>query len=241
MPQLTLSEWSAIAQVAATLIGLAGVVISVWIGISTLREVQHDRKLRHRPYLAFEYGGHRIPVEFLAGGPFVPGVSRAYAEKALASLPPKGESVVILRAPGTAGRAKPVFYGHLRNYGAGAALSTEVTWVAERIWIGEESFVLDNAKMQEPLYAAPLNTMPTIPSHIEPGAEAQLSRLPAFVVKDYDKKVTQVDGHLMIRSADLFGAKYIVQQAYHLFCDYKESPPSVHVTFSDLITAEGAA
>jgi hypothetical protein len=237
MPDLTLSEWSDLAQVCATLLGFTGIIVSMWLSIRALREVERDRKLRHKPYLAFEQGGHRLPVAFVSGGNFVPGVNRAYAEKVLRHLPADGESVVIAH-PEKDGRIKPIFYGHLKNYGTGPALSTAVTWKPREIWIGNEAFTIDERKQQEALYSRELNQMPTIPSHIEPAAEATLSRLPAFIVKDYEKKITRVDGELIIECRDIFGQLHMAVQEFHAFTEYREQPPGFHVTFSDLIDVE---
>jgi hypothetical protein len=38
MPDLTLSEWSDLAQVCATLIGFTGIIVSIWLSIKALRE-----------------------------------------------------------------------------------------------------------------------------------------------------------------------------------------------------------
>jgi hypothetical protein len=199
--------------------------------------VERDRKLRHKPYLAFDQRGHRLPIKFVRGGYFVPGVNQPYAEKVLRHLPADGESVVIAH-PEKEGRIKPILYGHLKNYGTGPALSTAVTWRPKQIWIGNESFTIDERKQQEALYSGGLNHMPTIPSHIEPAAEAKLSRLPAFIVKDYEKKITQVDGELIIECKDIFGQNHRAVQEFHSFTEYGEQPPSFHVTFSDLVDVE---
>jgi hypothetical protein len=224
MPDLTLSEWSDLAQVCATVIGFTGIIVSIWLSVRALREVERDRKLRHKPYLAFEQGGHRLPVKFVRGGSFIPGVNRTYADKVLGHLPTDGESVVIAH-PEHEGRIKPILYGHLKNYGAGPALSTAVTWMPKQIWIGNESFTIDERKQREALYSRELNEMPTIPSHIEPGAEAKLSRLPAFIIKDYEKKITRVDGELIIECRDIFGLSHRAVQEFHSFVEYREQPP----------------
>lgn len=229
---LTIVEWGAIAQVGATLVAAVGVIVSLWVSINTLREVQKDRKLRQRPHLAFETGGWCFAVEFVAAGRRVPGVNPAYAEKVLSTIPPNAESV---RIKDTGDSKSPPFFGRLKNYGAGPALLTHVTWVAEEVCIGSDRFTIDSAKAAEPLYAADLNYVPAIPSHIAPGATAALSRLPAFIEKDHEKKITQVDGFLEIECQDVFGERLVIRQQFHLFTRYREQQPEVHVTFSDLI------
>jgi hypothetical protein len=234
MPNLTLGEWGNVAQIVATILALLGVAISMWVAARTLREIEHDRRLRHRPYLAFEPGGHRMAVEFSKRGAAVPGVNPAAAKRMLAHLPADGESVDLVwnnNGPD---------YGRLKNYGAGPALEVKVRWIAERVFIGGDGFEVTEEKRLEPLYGSSLNTMPTVPSHLEPGTIGQLSRIPAFIVKDYEKKITRVDGYFEITCLDIFREEHRVVQEFHLFTQYREQPPNVHVTFSALRSDEDA-
>ena len=125
--------------------------------------------------------------------------------------------------------------GTCRTSGTGPALSTRVTWSAEKIWIGSEQFVIDQKKGSEPLYGPVLNQMPTDPSHISPGGSATLTRLPTFVDKDHEKKITRVDGILLIECQDLSGKAKVAKQEFNLFTFYRSATPTVHVTFGDLI------
>ena len=234
---LTAQDWGAIAQVAATLIALVGVLGSLWLSVKALREVQKDRKLRQRPHLAFETGGHPIPVEFVAVGKRIPGVNPAYVEMVLPNLPDNAESVRMVH------KGKDLeqrCYGQLKNFGSGPALLTAVTWIPKVVWVGSEQFVLDVNKLAEPIYSSSLNKMPSIPSHIAAGAEAKLSRLPTFIEKDFDRKITRVDGHLLIECEDVFAEALTVRQKFRLFARYNEDPPHVHITFSDLISGDDA-
>ena len=74
MTNLTLQEWSAIAQVVLSAIRFVGIVLSIFLSVRTLREVQADRRQRQRPHLAFEGGGIRLLVEFVKAGSAIPGV-----------------------------------------------------------------------------------------------------------------------------------------------------------------------
>ena len=229
---LTLTEWAAFAQVVATIVAAVAVIVSLWMSVKALREVQLDRKLRQRPHLAFETDGWPLPVHFVAAGRRVPGVNPSYAEQVLTSIPEDAKSVRLVDTPDP--KARP-YFGRLKNYGSGPALLTHVTWVANEVWIGAEKFVVDSGKAAEPLYAPPLNYMPAIPSHIAPGAEACLSRLPAFIEKDYERKVTRVEGVLCIECEDVFREQIRFNQRLYLFARYGNNPPEVHVTFSDLV------
>jgi hypothetical protein len=230
VPTFTVQDWGAVAQVAATIITLVGVLGSFWLSVKALREVQTDRKLRQRPHLAFEPGGHQIAVRFVPAGKHIPGVNPAYVEKVFPHLPDGAESVRMVHN----------HYGHLKNFGSGPALLTHITWIPKLVWIGSEKFVLDDKKLSEPVYSRTLNKMPSCPSHIAEGAEAALSRLPTFIEKDFERKITRVEGHFLIECEDVFGETLSVRQTFHLFARYKEDPPHIHVTFSDLISGDDA-
>jgi hypothetical protein len=223
---LSVQDWGAVAQVAATIITLFGVIGSFWLSVKALREVQTDRKLRQRPHLAFEPGGHKIAVKFVQAGKHIPGVNPAYVAKVFPNLPDNAESVRMVQS----------HYGHLKNYGSGPALLTQITWIPKLVWVGSEKFVLDEKKLSEPSYSRVLNEMPSCPGHIAEGAEATLSRLPTFIEKDIERKITRVEGHFLIECEDVFAQTLSVRQKFHLFARYKEEPPHIHVTFSDLIS-----
>jgi len=230
---LTITEWEALAQIAVAIITLAGVISSLWLSVKALREVQTDRRLRQRPYLAFEPGGHRVPIEFVKAGKLIPGVNPEYAKAVLSNFPEGGESVRILDF---IAKGKVTLYGELQNYGSGPALSVYITWIPETIWIGEEKFILDGKKRSEPIYSADLNQMPAVPTHISPGKEARLSRIPTFIDKDYEKKISIVEGLLVIEYEDVFSDKFITRQKFRMSTYYSDNPPSIIVTFGDLVT-----
>ena len=233
---MTLNEWSSIAQIAATIIGFIGIVVSIYLSTKALREVQLDRKLRYTPHLAFEGGGWQLPVEFVKAGRRIPGLNPGMLDLMLADQPDDAESVRLKVKKDKDGFIERGTYGHLRNHGAGPALETEITWIPEKIWIGSDLFVVDEAKRMEPVYNEKLNRWPSIPSNIQSGEEAGINCLPAFIVRDFEKKITRVDGMLEITCLDVFKQRHITRQKYHLFTGYKEKNTYVHVTFSDILT-----
>ncbi len=278
MPNLTLEQWSQLAEVAVTLVASLGIVTSLWMSVKALREVQKDRDLRHKPYLAFNPGAGIVPVEFVHRGRALPGVDRRYAEQVLASIPRDAESVAIKdeqvqvtekgalhqksgvdtedgsslpnKTPPLASYCdccgspeegselvRPLHYGRLKNYGLGPALATHIRWVPEKVTIGAESFKIDERKLREPVYSYQLNTMPASPQHIEPNGEgeAQLTRLPAFIAKDFEKKVTVVVGRLVITCKDIFGRNHLAIQEFRIRTDYSREQPHLLVTFSDIL------
>jgi len=235
MSELGLAEYSMLAQILLTVITFIGIITSMWLSVKALKEVQTDRKLRQKPFLGFEPGGHRLSVEFLKVGKTIPGINPEYVQKVFPNLPDDAESVRLKDIPREGGYVEPLFYGHLKNYGLGPALSTEVTWIPKAIWIDSEEFVVDDKKLLEPLYGKELNNMPSIPTHILPGEGAKLSRLPTFVEKDFEKKITRVDGVFEIECEDVFGEKHVTMQEFYLFTGYKSKRPYVHVTFGDFV------
>jgi hypothetical protein len=232
---MDLAEYAMIAQILVATISFIGIVTSIWLSTRTLREVQTDRKLRQRPYLGFEIGGYDIPIESQKAGKTIPGIDPDFVNKMFPNIPEDAESIRIKPKKSEHGNLMTTFYGQLRNYGLGPALSTTVTWVPEEIWTGPEKTILDNKKPTEPQYREVLNCMPSVPSHILPGKDAGLARLPTFIDKDYNKKITRVDGVLKIECKDVFGEKHLVTQAFYLFTYYTSDQPHIHVTFGDFV------
>lgn len=235
MNNLNLSEYALLAQILLTIITFMGIIASIWLSVRALREVQTDRKLRQMPHLAFEIGGYRLHIEFQKAGKTIPGISPKYVEKMFSNLPDDAESVRMKYREHEDGIIEPQFFGRLKNYGSGPALLTEVTWIPKKIWVGSEKFIIDDTKLSEPLYQRKLNRMPSCPSHILPGEQARLSRLPTFIEKDFQKKVTKTEGIIEIECEDAFREKHVIHQEFYLFTGYKSDKAWVHVTFSDLI------
>ena len=229
MLAMTLTEWSHIAQIVVTIVTAIGVVASLFYSRSALREVHTDRWLRQKPHLAFEAGALRLPVILEKAGTAIPGINPSYVKKLFPNLPDGAESVRLKQVS----KEKQPFYGKLRNYGLGPALGTKVVWLAEAIWIGSEKFDVDEAKRREPLYMKELNTMPAHSNHILPGQHAELTRIPTFVEKDHEKKVTRVDGVLHITCDDIFGSAHTAFQKFRCFVGYGDNP-YFHVVFSDV-------
>ncbi|MBI5572047.1 MAG: hypothetical protein HY914_19040 [Desulfomonile tiedjei] len=238
MPTLSLEQWANLARIATALITFVGIVVSVWLSTKALREVQFDRRLRARPHLAFETGGWRLPIRFEEIGHHVIGYDPECLKEVFANLPEDAESIVLCDPPGHKSRDTSFGYGQLLNHGGGSALGTDVTWVPHEVWIGSEHFDIGHKKRAEPLYDRRLNSWPAIPSNIRAGGKAAINCLPTFITKDTDKKITRVEGVLEISCKDVFDCEYRVQQSFHLFTHYKDDPPAVHVTFSDVIANE---
>jgi len=231
MSNLTLMEWSAIAQITIAVLTVVGVLASLYMSIRALKEIREDRLIRQKPHLAFEGGGYRLLVEFVKAGGCVPGIDPDFAKEVFSNLPEDAESIHLRSGKNN----RPIFYGDLRNFGLGPALETEVTWVPISVRIGSETFMIDGAKLDEPVYSKPLNTLPACPQHILPGGGAELSRLPTFIDKDFEKKISEVEGVLEIKCQDVFGNSHNTQQKFWMGTNYKAEEPSVHVTFMEVL------
>lgn len=237
-------NWTFVLTVTDVLIGLAtgiGVIASLWLSVKALREVQEDRAQRQRPYLMFEPAPIRLTVQFRKIGRRVPGINPASAERLFSQMPSSAESIDIATRDRDDGKKQPIFYGRLKNYGLGPAISCTVTWVPQLVQIGTEEFLIDDRKLADAPYLRGLNELPTVPGHIEPGVIAELTRLPTFIVKDWEKKIARVEGVLEIRCEDVFGRSHCTLQEFTIFTGYQESPPCVHVVFSDLVPGRSEA
>lgn len=232
---MDLAEYSMVAQIVLSIISFVGIITSIWLSMKALREVQTDRKLRQRPYLGFDIGGYDIPIEFQKAGRTIPGIDPDFVKKMFPDIPEDVESIRTKPKKSKHGSLETTFYGQLRNYGLGPALSTTVTWVPEEVWVGSQKTSLDNEKPLEPQYQEVLNCMPSVPSHILPSKDAGLARLPTFIEKDYRKNITRVEGILKIECRDVFGTKHLATQAFYLFTYYVSDQPHIHVTFGDFV------
>lgn len=235
MPELSIIEWSALAQIVLIFLTAIGITASLYMSTRALREVHTDRLLRQKPHPAFEGGGWNLPVEFVVVGRRIPGVNPAYVEHTFSDLPDNAESVHLRNVENADGSIDRIMFGRLTNFGLGPALETRVVWVPHRISIGSESFDLDDLKRAEPRYDRDLNSMPTEPQHVPPGGQAKLGRLPTFIDKDFEKKISEVEGLLEIQCEDVFGNQHTVRQGFWMQTDYEASPPAVHITFGNVL------
>ncbi|MHB1467287.1 MAG: hypothetical protein ACYC6B_09245 [Thermoleophilia bacterium] len=241
MSTLTITDWGSIANLIMAAFTVMGVLASLYFSRKALREVQLDRRQRQSPHLAFERGGFRYPIKFVRAGKHIPGVNPKAVERLFPQLPDNAESVRIDEKHNKDGTVEIRNIGRLNNFGQGPALSTCVAWLPHRIWVGEEAFTLDKVKLEEPIYSNSLNTMPCDPGHIQPGDKSGLTRLPTFIEKDFEKKLTRVEGILLITSRDVFGQTHESRQEFTAFTGYKESSPWFHVTFGDLLVDQASA
>lgn len=251
MDATTAQYWAALAQAASTVVTGIGVIVSLHFSRKALSEIAIDRRLRYKPHLLFTPGGCGLPVEFVRAGRHVPGINPKYAMKVFSEIPDEAESVRIAWGPPDVPSAEPApskgmsiarrskrrsspDYAHLWNHGTGPALNTRTVWIAQEVSIGSEKFRLDEHKLREPVYTRGLNDMPVVPWNIAAGKEGHLTRLPTFIEKDFERKLTCVQGILETRCNDIFGDEHTFYQEFTIFPEYSDADPSVHVTFGEV-------
>jgi hypothetical protein len=227
----TLSDWSNVAQVATAVVTVLGVLASMYLSVRALREVQMDRRLRHKPYVAFEGGGWVLPLEFKRVGKRIPGMNPLSVEKHFADLSDDAESIQV--------KGFPRYYGVLINFGLGPALETRVSWIAKQVTIGSETFEINGQKSQEPRYLSSFNTLPLMPGHVMPNTAARLARIPTFIDKDSEKKLKVVNGVLEIRCEDVFGQTHLTTQEFRIRTEYDNETPEITLTFGDVLYTDG--
>ncbi len=221
---MTLEQWAileSISQIAIALLTLVAVITSLYMSIRAIKEVQIDRSVSRAPFLAFKSGGQRHLIEFFT----IP--DDKWYENRLTDI--KNPEHIRLKVESDEIIEK---YRGLYNYGSGPALSTEIIWIPERIWIGEEIFQVDETMLSSRKYSRKFNTLPA--GHIFPNQEATMVVIPCFIQEDFEKKISRVEGTLEITCLDVFGKKHITKQGFYLFTGYKEDPPYIHFTFLDI-------
>lgn len=230
---MNLIEWSSLAQITIAVLMLIGIIVSLYMSTKALRENKFDRQLRQAPYLAFETGGVRMPIEFVIAGKRIPGFNPAFVEMVFNDIPDDAESIRIKHKELPEGGIHFLHYGKLFNYGLGPALKTVVYWIPQKIKIGTESFKINGDKLKEAKYSKSLNWIFPYTRNIKPGQETNLIWLPAFIEKDFEKKINEAWGKIEIKCYDIFNKEYKWLQSFYLHTGYSEEKPYVHITFSD--------
>jgi hypothetical protein len=203
------------------LITAAGVLVSLYVGISTLREVRRGRQHSIQPYCLFSTGTQQISVEFSdAGG--IPGVDIGPAVRLTKDRP-----------PGKNRADTKHLWGKLRNYGLGPAINTRISLIPYRVFVGKDVFVIDDAQRTGFPYSEIYNSFGVTPSHLAVGGEGLFMRLPTPIVVDYKRRITRLDCVVKIEYEDLYASKYTKFQGLRVFAQRLEDPsdPVVILTF----------
>jgi hypothetical protein len=213
-----------LADIAQVIIGLAAVV-SIWIGVATLRETRRERRERVRPRLAFDHGGQVVRCNDLQSVG-VPGMNPAY--------------IVGLVGPAKRPVRRPKErWGKLRNHGGGVALDVRVTFIAQEAQIGDETFQIDLAKLKTFPYQLDLNRLPASPTHIPPGEEAFFGRIPTpMYEREGNRQV--IKGVAVITCSDVLERGHVRFQKFRCAVSAEPGLYGVTMTFSDELTKEEA-
>jgi hypothetical protein len=218
MPHLDWQTWVAIAQVLSTLLAGIGIIVSMWIGIRTLREVRDDRLHRVRPKLLFNYGGQEVPCE-LREALGIPGIDFEYARTLLSDKPPGARHCL----------PKHLWKG-LTNYGNGSALNAAITFVTKTVEKAGEEFAIDEKKLTEFPYTPELNH-----AHIAPGQSSEFFRLPTPVTLDFSEQLTSMTAEVLIQYEDTYGNEYETVQELRVTVKRERDSARVWLTFGDEI------
>ena len=238
---LSITDWAAVVQAAGAIFTTVGVPVSIYFSAKALREVQLDRRLRQQPHMQFERGGYTYPIALARSGKRIRGINPKAVETLFPTLADDAVSVDLDFIKNANGSIKPFRVGKLKNFGLGPALHARVIWVPQTVYIHGEPFEIDERKLKEPLYRADLNTLPCIPANVLPGEQGGLSRLPTFVNKDVDQKLSRIDGFLRIVANDVFRQEHETHQEFSIFMEYKGPHPTFHVSFGDSLPVASAA
>lgn len=195
-----------VAQVVTTILTGIGVIVSIILGVRSLRAIHEDRIERARPYLLFLRGASLIPAEIgeVRG---IPGININIALKLLGanvgrlSFLPRGD------------------WGRLHNYGNGAALEAKVTFLAHTVHMGSDQFQLDRKLLSKYPYDPHANEIPLTPSHMLPGTESHLFRIPTFYIADFDRRLDRVECVAVLRCKDITGRTYVTYQSTNFRVD----------------------
>ena len=150
---MSLENWYYIFNIFAPIITTIGIILSFWVSLKTLKEVQYEKILAQKPYLLFEQGGVCDKALFVKAGRKSPGFNPELMEIVKRSIPE--DAISIQREFLIDGH--PHLFGQLKNYGNGAAFNIELTWIPKVVWINGEKFVIDDTKNREAKYAREYN------------------------------------------------------------------------------------
>ncbi|TQS41795.1 hypothetical protein [Cryptosporangium phraense] len=215
-----------VAEVFSALGSLAAVVVAALVANKTLREVRIDRKLRVRPFVAFQMGGEQILIGSRTFRWRIGGLDPDWVEKNFAHIPEDAEVLDLESAH---------LYGELENLGGGVAIGIQTVWTPDEMGIAGEMFSLGSDKLEQLKYAKHVNTIAPIPAILKGGESAQLGRLPTFLVLDLEKQLTEINGHVELLYKDLEGDTFSTRQRFHFWRHEPKDGGTVYgVTFYEI-------
>lgn len=230
---MTLENWYYLTNIFAPIITGVGIFISLYMSIKSIKEIRKDRVNAQKPYLTFVSGGYRDKAIFKEAGKSSPGFNPKYISELFRDQPDK--SISIRREFLNSEHGIRTF-GVLENMGSGTAFDIKIAWIPKIIWLNGERFIIDDNKSKEAKYAEINNTMLLNNSVLYPRSSSGILHWPMFIEKDWNLQITRVEGYFKIFYKDSLNIDYITYQKYHLFTQYKDQVPTIHVTFCDVFS-----
>ena len=215
------------------LVTLLGIFVSLGISNRTLNEIKEDRILSQKPQLIFEQGGYSIPVEFVKGGPFSPGINPHYIKSLLVDFPEDATSIRIHETLfGTD-------IGVFQNFGRGPAFNIWIIWKPEKIkYRNMAERPISTEDLKKPIFSEDLNTRCLSKRNLFPGGKTGLIHTPMFIEKDYEKSIEHVQGLIRIECQDSIGNVQKTHQEFNLFTEYDKIRPHIVIAFGDIVSPE---
>ncbi len=223
-----------IFSIVGPIITAVGIMISFWFSLKTLKEVRKEKVLAQKPYLLFQQGGVSDKAVFIKAGHTSPGFEPEAMQAMKKNVPQ--DAISVRREFLVDGKIR--LFGTIQNYGNGTAFNIRLTWIPKVVWINKEKFVIDRIKSQEGKYSKLYNTKPVGEFNLLPQQTTGILHWPMFIEMDYNLCITRVEGYFQLSYDDSFGNHYNTYQSYHLFTNYKDEIPSIHVTFLEAFLNE---
>jgi len=212
---MDLDNWADASRIIIALFSVIGFIVSFYFSRKSLEELRLDRRKAQRPYLVFEGGGYLIHISFM----------QVENESSSRVYPYKGDRE---------GYVQNYKIGRLINYGPGTAFEIEIKWKAEDVWQnGQRLLVSDLPHDEKVNYTISNSTFPTNHTNLAKNQETWLLHFPYFITKDLERKITRIDGKLIIECNDSLGNKSTTIQVFRVFPRY--SKKELTITFAEVI------
>lgn len=185
-----LENYGTLVQICIGIIAFAALGVSLW----NLKEIRLDRKVRQKPYLAFELGDNEVHVT-------IPCFTKC-----------EDYGKLINSGLGAALSTHVIW------------IPKKIVCKNETCVMLDESLcILDSSKLKKDIFVnRSINTTRTYPAHILLNEVATLRELPQFIVSPWGpdfklESTVRIDGILEIRTRDVFDNEYVFYQEFSAF------------------------
>lgn len=212
-----------IAQIVAALGTLVAVGCSLYVASRARAEVRADRRIRALPIIVFEVGGEVLSIERRRFQHRIGGCNPDAVADKFRELPADGMVIDNNKD-----------YGSIRNIGSGPALDVQVEFQPHWVRMGAETFSIDDKKRREWRYSYSFNQLPAVGQVVAAGAEAHLTRIPTFIFLDFEDRISEAEGTMVIRYRDVAGLTWTTRQVFRYFNSIFDENRVYSMTFSDI-------